>query len=173
MSFWLRNFVRGHSLATRTRWGGRGSKNVCFCPCSGYKNCPHRDRGCGLLRRLQATPPLQTSLFLLLSTILFYFTLNMLCLLQNIRRFSPTFCLFKLGQNCPWGKTLGKGDLNWIVCQNGRCKTWPHSGCREPRWISLTMMTCFFQVLIIYLDFLVSYFAYLPGSMHDSYGEAC
>ena len=24
---------------------GRGSKNVCFCPCSGYKNCPRRGGG--------------------------------------------------------------------------------------------------------------------------------
>ena len=33
---------RGHSITTWTRWGGMGSKNVCFCPRSGYKNCPHR-----------------------------------------------------------------------------------------------------------------------------------
>ena len=25
--------------------GERGSKYVCFCQCSGYKNCPHRGRG--------------------------------------------------------------------------------------------------------------------------------
>ena len=25
-----------------TRWGGRGSKNVWFCPHSGYRNCPRR-----------------------------------------------------------------------------------------------------------------------------------
>ena len=30
---------RGHSITTWTRWG-RGSKNVCFCPRSRYKNCP-------------------------------------------------------------------------------------------------------------------------------------
>ena len=24
--------IRGHSITTLTRWGGRGSKNVCFCP---------------------------------------------------------------------------------------------------------------------------------------------
>ena len=27
------------------RWGGRGLKNVCFCPRSGYKNCPRRGGG--------------------------------------------------------------------------------------------------------------------------------
>ena len=35
----------GHSITTWTRWGGRGSKNVCFCPRSGCKNCPHREQG--------------------------------------------------------------------------------------------------------------------------------
>ena len=35
--------VRGHLRITRTRW--RGSKNVCFCPRSGYKNCPRREGG--------------------------------------------------------------------------------------------------------------------------------
>ena len=34
--------IRGHSITTWTRWGGRGSKNVCFCPRSGYKDCPRR-----------------------------------------------------------------------------------------------------------------------------------
>ena len=35
--------IRGHSITTWTIWGGgRGSKNVCSCPRSGYKNCPHR-----------------------------------------------------------------------------------------------------------------------------------
>jgi hypothetical protein len=34
--------VRGHS-----RWGGRGSKNVCICPRLGYKNCPHREESRG------------------------------------------------------------------------------------------------------------------------------
>ena len=43
---WLaRSGLRGHSITTWPRWGGRGSKNVCFCPRSGYKNCP-RGRGC-------------------------------------------------------------------------------------------------------------------------------
>ena len=28
------------SITTWTRWGGSGSKNVCFCPRSGYKNSP-------------------------------------------------------------------------------------------------------------------------------------
>ena len=37
--------VGGHSITTWTRWGGRGSKNVCFCPRSGYKNCPCRGGG--------------------------------------------------------------------------------------------------------------------------------
>ena len=36
------NGLIGHSIATWTRWGGRGSKNVCFCLRSGYKNCPRR-----------------------------------------------------------------------------------------------------------------------------------
>ena len=31
----------GHSITTWTRWGVAGdSKIVCFCPRSGYKNCP-------------------------------------------------------------------------------------------------------------------------------------
>ena len=34
--------IWGHSITTWTRWGVRGSKNVCFCPRSGYKNCPRR-----------------------------------------------------------------------------------------------------------------------------------
>ena len=34
--------VRDNSITTWTRWGGRGSKYVCFCPRSGYKNCPRR-----------------------------------------------------------------------------------------------------------------------------------
>ena len=29
----------GHSITTGTRLGGRESKNVSFCPRSGYKNC--------------------------------------------------------------------------------------------------------------------------------------
>jgi hypothetical protein len=39
--------IRGNSITTWTRWGGRGSKNVCFCPRSGYKNCPRRGGGGG------------------------------------------------------------------------------------------------------------------------------
>ena len=38
----LRKATRGHFITTWTRWGGRGSNNVCFCPHSGYKNCPSR-----------------------------------------------------------------------------------------------------------------------------------
>ena len=34
--------LRGHSISTWTRWGGRGSNNRCFCPRLGYKNCPRR-----------------------------------------------------------------------------------------------------------------------------------
>ena len=37
--------LRGHSITTWTRWGGEGSNNVCFCPRSGYKNCPRRGWG--------------------------------------------------------------------------------------------------------------------------------
>ena len=37
--------VRGHSITTWTRWEGKGSKNVCFCPHSGYKNCPRMGGG--------------------------------------------------------------------------------------------------------------------------------
>ena len=37
--------IRGHSITTWTRWGGRGTKNVCFCPRLGYKNCPRRGGG--------------------------------------------------------------------------------------------------------------------------------
>ena len=37
--------VRGHSITTWTRRAGRGSKNVCFCPLSGYKNCPRKGGG--------------------------------------------------------------------------------------------------------------------------------
>ena len=43
--FFLRYFIRGHSITTWTQWEGRGSKNVCFCPLSGYKNCPCRKGG--------------------------------------------------------------------------------------------------------------------------------
>ena len=35
----------GRSIITWTRWGGRGLKDVCFCPRSGYKNCPLRGEG--------------------------------------------------------------------------------------------------------------------------------
>ena len=38
--FFVPNDLRGHSITTWTRWGERGSKNVCVCPRSGYKNCP-------------------------------------------------------------------------------------------------------------------------------------
>ena len=37
--------LRGHSITMWTRWGGRGSKNLCFCPCSRYKNCLRRRGG--------------------------------------------------------------------------------------------------------------------------------
>ena len=37
---WKGWFGWGHSITTWTRWGGSGSKNVCFCPRSGYKNSP-------------------------------------------------------------------------------------------------------------------------------------
>ena len=60
MKMWHTNFIdpttnrknkynlisdRGYSITTWTIWGGEGVKNVCFCPCSGYKNCPHRGGG--------------------------------------------------------------------------------------------------------------------------------
>ena len=40
-------YIRGHSISTWTKWecGGRGSKNVCFCWRSGYKNCPCSEGG--------------------------------------------------------------------------------------------------------------------------------
>ena len=39
-------YIRGYSITRWTRWGGgRGSKNVCFCPHSGYENCPRRGGG--------------------------------------------------------------------------------------------------------------------------------
>ena len=38
-------YIRGHSITTWTRWGERGSKNVSFCPRSGYKKCPRRGGG--------------------------------------------------------------------------------------------------------------------------------
>ena len=38
-------WIRGHSITTWARWGGKGSKNVCFCPRSWYKNCPRRGEG--------------------------------------------------------------------------------------------------------------------------------
>ena len=42
----VHNNLRGHSITTWTRWGGgRWSKNVCFCPRSGYKYCPCRGGG--------------------------------------------------------------------------------------------------------------------------------
>ena len=35
--------VRVYSIDTWTRLGWwRESKNVCYCPCSGYENCPRR-----------------------------------------------------------------------------------------------------------------------------------
>ena len=38
--------IRGHSILLRGQnEGGRGSKNVCFCPRSVYKNCPSRGGG--------------------------------------------------------------------------------------------------------------------------------
>ena len=40
-----KNAIRGHSIITWTEWGGRVSKNVCFCPRSGNKNCPRRGKG--------------------------------------------------------------------------------------------------------------------------------
>ena len=40
----LTNLLRGHSITTWKRWGG-GSKNVCVCPCSGFKNCPRGGGG--------------------------------------------------------------------------------------------------------------------------------
>ena len=38
-TYWTFN-LRGHSIITWTRWWG--SKNVCFCPRTGHKNCPRR-----------------------------------------------------------------------------------------------------------------------------------
>ena len=40
---WRVYLLRGHSIPTWTRWVR--VKNVCFCPHSGYKNCPRRVGG--------------------------------------------------------------------------------------------------------------------------------
>ena len=42
---WVASHLGGHSLTTWTKWGGRGSKNVFYCPCPKCKNCPRRGEG--------------------------------------------------------------------------------------------------------------------------------
>jgi hypothetical protein len=42
IGFKLQDNLRAHSVTT---WNVGGSKNVCFCPRSGYENCPRRGGG--------------------------------------------------------------------------------------------------------------------------------
>ena len=56
--------TRGHTITTWTRWGGggRGSKNVCFCPRSGCKNCPRKGGGSKICPRSYWMPPYPTTI---------------------------------------------------------------------------------------------------------------
>ena len=88
--------VRGHSITTWTRWG---SKNVCFCPCSGYKNCPRRGGGQKMVklcpRSCWMTPFLNLAVGFGEQDIIFHVkhvtTLQMLKKPRLSYRFSPKF----------------------------------------------------------------------------------
>ena len=61
-NFWVCCIFKGHSITAWTRWGGRGSKTVCFCPCSGYKNCPRRPGGVSKKGKILSTKLLNAPL---------------------------------------------------------------------------------------------------------------